>query len=80
MINHRTNKGFGKALETGFKYVINNANDKDFIVTMDTDNSHTVALSYSLVNKLENENKDVAIASRYVRNSKIKGLQTSENS
>ena len=77
VINHRTNKGFGKALETGFKYVINNANDKDFIVTMDTDNSHTVALSYSLVNKLENENKDVAIASRYVRNSKIKGLQTS---
>ena len=77
VINHRINKGFGKALESGFKYVINNANDNDFIVTMDTDNSHTVALSYSLVNKLEKENKDVAIASRYVQNSKIKGLQAS---
>ena len=77
VLNHRTNKGFGKALKTGFKFVINNANDKDFIVTMDTDNSHTVELSYSLVNKLQKENKDVAVASRYVQKSKIKGLQVS---
>ena len=44
---------------------------------MDTDNSHTIELSYSLAKKIIYGKKDIVIASRYIKNSKIKGLQMS---
>tara|TARA_Y200000002_G_C22556903_1_gene610756 strand:+ start:35 stop:796 length:762 start_codon:yes stop_codon:yes gene_type:complete len=77
ILKHRTNLGLGMALKTGFRYSLKEANNSDVIVTMDTDNSHTIELSYSLAKKIINEKKDVVIASRYIKNSKIRGLQIS---
>ncbi len=77
ILKHETNKGLGIALKTGFGYVLKNAHDNDTIVTMDTDNSHTIQLSYQLAKKAMDKNKDVVIASRYKKDSKIKGLHTS---
>ena len=42
---------------------------------MDTDNSHTIDQSYELFQKILVENADIAIASRYVKDSKIRGLK-----
>ena len=57
ILKHKINKGLGMALKTGFKYTLKKANDNDVIVTMDTDNSHTIQLSYLMANKVINENK-----------------------
>ena len=46
----------------------------DLIISMDCDNSHTVELSYKMAIKIIKNNYDLVIASRYKKNSKIKGL------
>ncbi len=77
VLSHKVNLGLGTALKTGFNYVFKNSRDNDIIVTMDTDNSHTIKLSYDLANIIMLKNKDIVIASRYRQNSKIKGLEAS---
>ena len=41
---------------------------------MDTDNSHTINLSYEMLKKILYKKKDIVIASRYQIRSKTKGL------
>tara|TARA_B100000900_G_scaffold147802_1_gene125360 strand:+ start:2077 stop:2835 length:759 start_codon:yes stop_codon:yes gene_type:complete len=77
ILKHKKNLGLGMALKTGFRYSLNEAKKNDVIITMDTDNSHTIELSYSLAKKIIYGKKDIVIASRYIKNSKIKGLQMS---
>ena len=72
-IFHETNRGLGGAIKTGMTYCFNNGNDEDIIITMDCDNSHTIDLCKEMINVLL-EGNDVVIASRYKKNSGIKGL------
>ena len=74
ILKHKKNLGLGRALKTGFEYCFIKGKKDDVIVTMDTDNSHTVSLSYKMVEKIFYEKKDILIASRYQLDSKIKGL------
>lgn len=76
IIKHKKNYGLGVALKTGFNFCFKFANEKDVIVTMDTDNSHTINLSFQMVKKIIFNNNDVVIASRYRENSKTKGLNS----
>jgi len=41
---HLKNMGLSIALESGFDFVKNLANKKDFIVTMDSDNTHPIKI------------------------------------
>ena len=41
-INHEVNKGKGRALKTGFEYILNNLKDVTGVVTVDADGQHTV--------------------------------------
>ena len=74
IIKHKKNLGLGRALKTGFEYCFLKGKYDDAIVTMDTDNSHTVSLSYKMAENIIKKKKDILIASRYQINSKIKGL------
>ena len=74
ILKHKKNMGLGKALKTGFEYCFAKGKNDDILVSMDTDNSHTVNLSYKMVNKIIFDTYDVVIASRYKKNSKIAGL------
>ena len=74
IINHKKNYGLGVALKTGFNFCFKFAHADDVIVTMDTDNSHTIDLSFKMIKKIISDNNDVVIASRYRENSKTKGL------
>ena len=47
----------------------------DVLITMDTDNSHTIEQSYELFQKIIVDDADITIASRYVKDSKIRGLK-----
>ncbi len=74
MIKHKKNMGLGRALKTGFEYSFSKGKYNDVIVSMDTDNSHTVSLSYKMARNIFYKKKDILIASRYQLSSKIKGL------
>ena len=62
------------ALKTGFNHVLKIANNNDIIITMDTDFTYN-PIELKIAKKIINEKKDVVIASRYIENSKIKGLE-----
>jgi dolichol-phosphate mannosyltransferase len=72
LIRHEVNQGLGAAIQTGLSAAVKGA---DFIVTMDSDNSHDPMYVRNMVDFL-NERQDVGlvIASRYRPGSEIKGL------
>ena len=74
ILSHKKNYGLGIALKTGFNFCFKFARAEDLIVTMDTDNSHTIDLSFKMIKKIIFDNKDIVVASRYRKNSKTKGL------
>lgn len=54
-INHEVNKGKGRALKTGFEYILNNLKDVMGVVTVDADGQHTVEDTLACCSKfLEN--------------------------
>ena len=63
IINHEKNLGLGKALNTGFSYLIKNISPEDCIITLDCDNTHPLQLAKSMVKKLSRF--DIVIASRF---------------
>lgn len=73
ILNHEFNMGLGEALNTGLSYFYDNCSNDDVIVIMDADNTHDPGLIPRLLDSMENE-RDVVIASRYVRGGKEIGL------
>lgn len=72
-IDHPTNRGLGETIRTGLVHALRSANDRDIIVTMDSDNTHTPGLIARMVRGIR-EGNDVVIASRYQPGARIKGL------
>ncbi len=73
VIDHGINKGLGEALNTGFRFVLKHSNKGDIVITMDADNTHPGDLIPEMVRLIKNGN-DLVIASRYLPQSKTKGL------
>ena len=74
ILKHKKNLGLGRALKTGFEHCFSIGNNDDILISMDTDNSHTVSLSYQMAKKISSNKQDLVIASRYQLTSKTKGL------
>ena len=74
VLKHKKNLGLGDSLKDGFNYCTSRGGKNDLIISMDCDNSHTVELSYKMAMKIIKNNFDIVIASRYKKNSRIKGL------
>lgn len=72
-LQHKKNRGLNMALKTGLMHINKIGNQKDVIITLDSDNTHPIIFIKKLVQKLQ-KNNDVSIASRFVTGSKIKGL------
>ncbi len=73
VISHPQNRGLAEALKTGLKYCADKAVERDIILTMDCDNSHTPGLIPRLARRIR-EGYDVVIASRYVPGAQVYGL------
>lgn len=71
---HLKNMGLSIALESGFDFVKNLANKKDFIVTMDSDNTHPIKIIPEMLERMKKNNSDIIIASRFLSTSKVNGL------
>jgi len=72
-LRHKINKGLSVALETGFKKVIKIGGEKDIVITLDSDNTHPIDLIPKMIKKI-NKNNDIVIASRFQKESRVKGV------
>ena len=66
--------GLSMALESGFTFVKKIANKKDFIITMDSDNTHPIKIIPKMLEKIKKKNADIIVASRFLPTSKVNGL------
>jgi dolichol-phosphate mannosyltransferase len=73
IVEHERNRGLGEALRTGLVEALATAGDRDIIVTMDSDNTHTPGLIARMVRGVR-EGNDVVIASRYHADARIRGV------
>jgi dolichol-phosphate mannosyltransferase len=72
-IDHDANRGLGEAVRTGLLHALGLADDRDIIVTMDSDNTHTPGLIPGMVRGIR-EGNDVVIASRFRPGAHIMGV------
>ena len=72
-IDHDTNRGLGEAVRTGLLRAMARVNDRDIIVTMDSDNTQTPGLIPGMVRGIR-EGNDVVIASRFRPGARVMGV------
>jgi len=72
-LKHKINRGLSVALESGFKKVVKIGSKKDIVITLDSDNTHPIDLIPKLTYQI-NKNHDIVIASRFQKDSKVKGV------
>ena len=72
-LRHKENSGLSVTMETGFKTIKKTAKINDIVITLDSDNTHPISLIEMMIEEIHNKN-DIVIASRFVKNSKVKGV------
>jgi dolichol-phosphate mannosyltransferase len=70
---HAQNQGLGATIRDGLREAAAIASERDIIITMDADESHTPGLMIHMIRMIR-EGYDVVIASRYQRGSRVYGL------
>jgi len=73
VVQHAANLGLGAAIRDGLQEALQLSNERDVIVTMDADDTHTPGLIVRMVRML-GEGYDVVIASRYQPESRVYGV------
>jgi dolichol-phosphate mannosyltransferase len=71
---HNKNLGLSIALQSGFNIAKGKIKKNDFIITMDSDNTHPIKIIPNMIDALKKRNSDIIIASRFLPTSKINGL------
>lgn len=73
LVRHPVNKGLGATIRDGLLAALEGAGERDIIVTMDADDTHTPGLILRMM-RMINEGYDVVIASRYRAESRVYGV------
>jgi dolichol-phosphate mannosyltransferase len=73
LVQHEVNKGLAEAIRTGLLAALQDAQSRDIIITMDSDNTHAPGLIQRMV-RLVREGCDVVIASRYQPGARVLGV------
>ena len=71
ILEHNRNKGKGRALKTGFRYVMKNYHDVIGVVTVDADGQHEIQDIYKICEVFQKQ-KDMLILGK--RNFNVKGI------
>ncbi len=69
VLKHDRNYGLGRALRTAFACV-----NSEYIIVLDADLSYTPSLAMSLLEALEHDGADVALASAYMRGGRVSNV------
>jgi dolichol-phosphate mannosyltransferase len=72
-VRHAQNRGLAETIRTGLIEAVRMSSERDIIVTMDADNTHTPGLIMRM-QRMIREGYDVAIASRYLTDSRVIGV------
>jgi dolichol-phosphate mannosyltransferase len=72
-VDHAENRGLGEAVRTGLLRALEIAEERDILVTMDSDNTHAPDLIAGMVRGIR-EGNDVVIASRFRPGARIMGV------
>lgn len=72
-VDHPENRGLAEAIKTGLWEGAKGADDRDIIVTMDSDNTHTPGLIVRM-ERMIREGHDVVIGSRYRPGARVVGV------
>lgn len=64
---HKVNKGLSEALLTGLSIALEHSSDEDFIITMDSDNTHHPKYILKMLSEAMNGAK-IVVGSRYIPN------------
>lgn len=72
-IDHAVNRGLGEAVRTGLQHALADSGERDILVTMDSDNTHTPGLIAGMVRGIR-EGNDVVIASRFRPGARVMGV------
>jgi dolichol-phosphate mannosyltransferase len=70
---HETNQGLGATVRDGILHVCREGKDRDILVTLDADNTHTPGLIARMVRMIR-EGHHVVIASRYRPGARVRGV------
>lgn len=73
VVRHPANRGLGATLRDGLLEAVSRADDRDIVVTMDADDTHSPGLILRMV-RLISEGYDVIVASRYRSGSRSIGV------
>ena len=73
LIRHAANQGLGTTIRDGITAAVARAGDRDIIITMDADDTHTPGLIQRMT-RMISEGHDVVIASRYQPGSQVYGV------
>ena len=73
VVRHEQNLGLGEAIRTGLLRACEEAADRDIIITMDADDTHTPGLILRMVRTIR-EGSDLVIASRYQPGARVIGV------
>lgn len=73
VVKHGNNRGLSEAIKTGLLEALRVSSERDVIVTMDADNTHTPGLIFRMAS-LVDEGNDVIIASRYQKGARVIGI------
>lgn len=73
LVQHAVNEGLGGTIKDGLLRAAQEARDKDVIITMDADDTHTPGLILRML-RMINEGHDVVIASRYQPGARVLGV------
>jgi dolichol-phosphate mannosyltransferase len=73
LVQHKTNKGLGEAMKTGFSYCLSDSDSEGAIVTMDADDTHNPKYIKGMYEKFL-EGYEFIILSRYQEGSREKGV------
>ena len=74
LVNHPRNKGLGEAVKTGLFYFIENCPESTHLCLMDCDNTQDPVYITDLLDRMEEQSADVVIASRYQKDSGVRGV------
>jgi len=74
LINHPTNLNVGAVFRNGITEAMSRACDSDIVVTLEGDNTNDPSIVLQIVEKLERENLNVVVASRYRKGGCFQGF------
>jgi len=73
LVSHEVNKGLAEAIRTGLLFCLERGRERDIVLIMDSDNTHTPGLMLRMI-RLIREGNEVVIASRYRPGARVIGV------